>query len=559
MCVVTIPIRTIQGTELQSPLAGRTVRTRGVVTGRTRKGFFIQDPEAKAVDTASCGLFVFSYEHKPAVGTMVEVEGKVVDFVREEGDRPTTQLALQELRKLGRRGPTIEVYWLTAENLPTDTMLLARMLNSLEGMLVGIRAGATFIAPSNPFGDYVVAPADTGDAGRSVNGGMVVDPDNPERWFPSFRIIDYSVAPQVNVGARLLQPISGPLNYRGGSYQISVQGPIEVAPAEVAVEKTALQPDGEAVTVMTLNGFNLDVKVEDPALAQDPRRDVDDDVGDGRFRSLARAVVEQAGGPDIIALQEIQDNDGAEISGVVDATQTYEQLIQEISLHGGPPYAWVDIAPHANADGGQPGGNIRNGLLYNPARAALVDNSVFLLGDDDPAYAGSRKPLAARFVVRSSGANLTVVNVHLASKRHQHSIFSPQDPGYDPKLPTRVRQAEIVRALLIELAGKNEDYYVTGDFNAFEFSKTLAAMTGNESVNLVLSLPPNERYDYNHRGQLQALMHGLVSRRQAEQRRAEYAILHGNELIGVKAGELGSKPTDHAYVIARLLVKNSGA
>jgi len=201
----------------------------------------------------------------------------------------------------------------------------------------------------------------------------------------------------------------------------------------VAVAKTALLPDGDAVTVtvtmMTLNGFNLDVKIEDPALAQDPRPDVDDDVGDGRFRALARAVVEQAGGPDIIALQEIQDNDGAEISSVVDATQTYEQLIQGISLHGGPPYAWVDIPSHANADGGQPGGNIRNGFLSNPARMALADNSVVLLGDDAPAYAGSRKPLAARFVVRSSGANLTVVNVHLASKRHQHSIFSPQAPA----------------------------------------------------------------------------------------------------------------------------------
>ncbi|MDA0334470.1 MAG: endonuclease/exonuclease/phosphatase family protein [bacterium] len=552
----TISIQTIQGDGLQSPQAGHVVRTRGVVTGATRKGFFIQDPEAETTDTASCGLFVFSYEHRPAIGTMVEAEGRIVDFIRDEGDRPTTELGLQVLRELGR-GPAIEAFWLTAANLPTDTMLLADMLNSLEGMLVGIHADATFIAPSNPFGDYVLAPADTGDEGRSVNGGVVVDPANPERWFPSFRIIDYAVAPQVNVGARLRQPITGPLNYRGGSYQIAVQGPIQVAPADVAVARTTLRPDGAAVTVMTLNGFNLDVRIEDPALAQDPRRDVDDDVGDGRFRSLARAVVEQARGPDIIALQEIQDNDGAEISTVVDATQTYEELIDEIRRRQGPTYAWVDIAPHVDADGGQPGGNIRNGFLYNPARVTLADDSVVLLGKDDAAYEGSRKPLAARFVVRASGAMLTVVNVHLASKRHQHSIFAPRHPGFDPKLATRMRQAEIVRALLIELAGRNQDYYVTGDFNDFEFSDTLAAMAGDESINLVLSLPPNERYDYNHRGKLEALMHGLVSRRQVEQGRAEYAILHGNELIGVKAGDLGSKPTDHAYVIARLQADSS--
>ncbi len=128
----------------------------------------------------------------------------------------------------------------------------------------------------------------------------------------------------------------------------------------------------------------------------------------------------------------------------------------------------------------------------------------------------------------------------------------PHDPGVDPKLATRVRQGQVVRELLVTLSDQGMDYYVTGDFNDVEFSETLAAMTGEESVNLVMSLPPNERFDYNHRGKLQALMHGVVSRRQVEQGRAEYAILHGNELIGVQPGELGSKPTDHAYVIARL-------
>ena len=40
-----IPIHKIQGDGLLSPYAGQTVTTRGVVTGATRKGFFIQDPQ----------------------------------------------------------------------------------------------------------------------------------------------------------------------------------------------------------------------------------------------------------------------------------------------------------------------------------------------------------------------------------------------------------------------------------------------------------------------------------------------------------------------------------
>ena len=65
-------------------------------------------------------------------------------------------------------------------------------------------------------------------------------------------------------------------------------------------------------------------------------------------------------------------------------------------------------------------------------------------------------------------------------------------------------------------------------------------------------MPREERYDYNHRGKSQALMHGIVSKLHADERSMEYEILHGNELIGAKPGQLGDKATDHAYVIARI-------
>ena len=34
--------------------------------------------------------------------------------------------------------------------------------------------------------------------------------------------------------------------------------------------------------------------------------------------------------------------------------------------------------------------------------------------------------------------------------------------------------------------------------------------------------------------------------------KAEYEIIHGNELLGVGPGEQSNKPSDHAYVIAKL-------
>ncbi len=544
------PIHAIQGSGLRSPLAGTEVCARGVVTGTTHKGFFVQNPDGGEAG-CSHAVFVFSPRRKPPVGALVEVQGQVTDFVLEEAERPTTQIHAVDTRTLADEGPRLKPVWLTAERIALDNDALAAYLNSIEGMLVGIEAGATFVAPSNPFGDYVVAPAGT-NATRTRHGGVLVDPDNPERWYPSFRIVDYSRAPKVNVGAELLSPVVGPLNYRVSSYQIAALGRIRVRPASIKLEPTTLGPTSTQATILTLNGFNLDSRVEDPSLVQDPRRDIDDDDADGRYVMLAAAIARDAAAPDIVALQEMQDNDGAEITDVVDADENYKKLVRAIGRVGGPTYRWVDVLPQPGADGGQPGGNIRNAFLYNPERVAIASGSVQRIGADDAAFEDSRKPLMVRFRMLSTNRELAVINVHLASKRHQRGIFAPERPGFDARMETRIRQALLVRDTLLNLTKRDINYYVTGDFNDFEFSETLRAMLGDESINLVDRVRREERYDYNHRGKSEALMHGIVSKLHAEERGMEYEILHGNELIGVKPGQLGDKATDHAYVIARI-------
>lgn len=546
------PIYSIQGDGLRSSFAGEHIETQGVVTGTVSKGFFIQDAKGNDDASISDAIFVYSPRSKPPVGALVKVSGKVVDFQPDPdgNERPTTQIMERNTEVIASEGNSVEPVWLTADSVPEDPEALARYLNSLEGMLVGIEPGATFIAPSNPFGDYVVLPKG-GNATRTPHGGVIIDPKNPHRWYPGFRIRGRD-APQVNVGARLISPVIGPLNYRSSSYQIAAQSGVQVDNPEITVERTRLRGDETHATFLTLNVFNLDEQVEQADRVNDPRRDVDDDVGDGRYTMLAKAVVDQAANPDIVALQEIQDNDGAEQSGEARAYQNYKVLTDEIRRVGGPRYAWADIPPELNADGGQPGGNIRNGCLYNPGRMELIEGSLGRIGEDDPAYVDSRKPLIGRFRMKSTGEEIVVINVHLASKRHQNGIFSPNRPGHDPRLETRVRQVEIIREVLRELKTQGIEYYVTGDFNDFEFSETLKTLVGDERVNMVETLPANERYDYNHRGPSQALMHGIVSREQAAKDGVRYEVLHGNELIGSRPGQLGDKGSDHALVMARL-------
>jgi len=526
----------------------------GVVTGIIRRGFFIQSVNPGPDPLVSDALFVFSPKWRAPEGALLNISGKVVDFVKGENGKPVTQIKLADMQVVKQNGPAIRPFKLTADNVPGDTHELAVFLNGLESMLVSIEAGQTFIAPSNSFGDYVLMlDADGPEDGalRTEQGGVLIDHQNPLRWYPGFRVTNYKNAPCLNVGAKLLSRLVGPLNYRVEAFQIAVKHPIRVKPSHYSLITSGLKPQAGYLTVMTLNGFNLDAHIESGSLVKNPGRDIDDDLGDGRFHTLAQAVVEQANIPDIVALQEIQDNDGAEMTEVTDASSTYQALVKQIRQLCGVGYQWVDIAPGSGTDGGQPGGSIRNGYLYNPGTVDLVKGSARSIGVDDTEFAGSRKPLVVHFREKKSGRELVCINVHLASKRHQRSIFAPEQAGYDARQSVRIRQAEIVYGELAALRQQGLDYYVTGDFNDSEQSDTLAAVVGDENVNLVNSLAPEQRYDYNHRGKLQVLMHGIVSKQVAELR-AEYEIIHGNELLGVQPGELGDKPSDHAYVIAKI-------
>lgn len=76
--------------------------------------------------------------------------------------------------------------------------------------------------------------------------------------------------------------------------------------------------------------------------------------------------------PNLIAVEEVQDNSGATDDGTVSASTTLSMLTSAISAAGGPSYLSTGIDPANDADGGQPGGNIRQVFLYNPAAVTLV-------------------------------------------------------------------------------------------------------------------------------------------------------------------------------------------
>ena len=84
------------------------------------------------------------------------------------------------------------------------------------------------------------------------------------------------------------------------------------------------------------------------------------------LNTIADHIVSYLNAPDIVFLQEIQDNSGETDDGTVSANLTLSTLAAAVATArgaGSPTYAFLDIDPVNDKDGGEPGGNIRTAYL----------------------------------------------------------------------------------------------------------------------------------------------------------------------------------------------------
>lgn len=80
--------------------------------------------------------------------------------------------------------------------------------------------------------------------------------------------------------------------------------------------------------------------------------------------AVATHIANYLNSPDLVFVQDIQDNSGSTGDGTVDAKVTFSNLVAAITAAGSPvKYAFVDINPVNDQDGGEPGGNIRQAYL----------------------------------------------------------------------------------------------------------------------------------------------------------------------------------------------------
>jgi predicted extracellular nuclease len=566
-------IRDIQDATHFSPLDDRAVAdVPGIVTVVGGNGFWFQDPLPDGSDATSEGIFVFTGS-PPAVsvGDSILVDGVVQEFF--PGGTGTANLSTTEIT-----APTVELVS-SGNPLPPATVIGTGgrvppsevidddatgdvntsgsfdpatdgidFYESLEGTRVQVN-DALAVGPRNAFGEIpVVGDHSAVAAIDTVRGGVVIGPDdfNPERI-----ILDDTLVPTpvVNTDDGFTTSVIGVMDYSFGNFKLNVT----TAPTTVdgGIQREVTQaPREQEIAVATYNVENLD-------------------PGDGpAFARHAQLIVDHLRSPDLIAIEEIQDNDGATNSATTDASATWNALIAAIQAAGGPAYEFRQIDPVDDQDGGQPGGNIRVGFLFRTDRGltfidrpggdattptTVIDHpsgprlssSPGRVDPEDPAWDDSRKPLAGEFRMR--GRKVFVIANHFASKGGDDPLFGRFQPPTRSSELQRHPQAQVVNDFVDEIlaADPHANLIVLGDINDFEFSETVEILEGGVLTTLMDTLPKAERYSYVFEGNSQVLDQILVSDNLLGNFGIDYDPVHVN-------AEFADQASDHDPQVARL-------
>ena len=240
----------------------------------------------------------------------------------------------------------------TIENLPLrPTEYALDLYASLEGMNVQI-GDSRVVGATDPYSElWVTVKPHQNPTQRGGTLYTGYDDSNSGRLMVQSLIPTATSAfPTANVGDTLRGTTAGPLDYNqfGGTYAIEARTLGTVKSGGIQPEVTA-KAQADQATVATYNVENL--------APDNPQ---------SKFDALAKGLVTNLRSPDVVALEEIQDNDGAKDDGVVAADQTLNKLTDAISAAGGPAYQWREIDPVNDKDGGEPGGNIRAGVPVQP-------------------------------------------------------------------------------------------------------------------------------------------------------------------------------------------------
>lgn len=561
-----LKIRDIQGDGHYSDYQGANVKDiTGVVTHLYNSAnFVIQDVSPDNDNTTSEAIMVNKASNGLKVGDLVTVQGTVEEWYYEGySDMKTADLPLTRIRattSVANGTATLPEPLVINEDIIQPTEIIDNdglssfdpaedgidFYESIELMRVAV-TDAKVVGPQN-YGEVVVVAGNSTNTEFNILGGINISENdyNPERIIVDFDNESYDA----KSGDFYTGDIVGVMGFGFGNFKLWAEE--ADLPEITRVEKpnlvTDIEPTKDKLNVAAYNVENFSNNI-----TQTP---------DEKVEKIAKSFVENMKSPDIITLVEVQDNDGGTASNNADATESYERLIAAIVVAGGPAYEWTDIAPEYNQDGGQPGGNIRVGYLYNPERVTLAEGTkggtteavTWVDGELsknpgrilDLPQQNTRKPLAAQFEFQ--GEKVVVIGAHLNSKGGDQPLFGKNQPPFLGSEAERIELATMINNFIKE--GQKQDpnlkVIVAGDMNDFEFTPTLAALKGGILTNMIEKVPAGERFTYYYQGNNQVLDHMLVTNNLANKTQVDIIHVNANYM------EIHGRASDHDPVLIQV-------
>ncbi|KAF1832290.1 endonuclease/exonuclease/phosphatase family protein [Decorospora gaudefroyi] len=594
---LTIP--QINGPTFLSLYANQPIKNlTGIITAKGPNGLWLRAPATHSpktkTSTSSSGIYVFdgdgTFGSNFSVGNAIVLGGVVKEYRSSADYLFLTEITVPVLerrvegseevkpRVIGRDTLAPPTKWYSGLDggdvfgVPGNVSLVSVVKpeleprkygldfwESLSGELVTVKGGTAVTKP-NRYGDTWVV-GDWKVTGRNARGGLTMrDGDaNPEAIVIGSPLDGSKNPADTKMGDRL-EDITGVVSYAFGFYRILPTTAITV----VKSREPVLPPPTKIVSSGKCDGITFgDYNVENLSPTSD------------HYDGLAEHIVEYMKSPDLVFIQEVQDDNGPTNDAVVSANFTLSTLTAAISAAGGPNYAFTDVVPVDDQDGGQPGGNIRVAYLYKPSLIRLykpnpggpLDENEVLAGPTlkynpgriapaNPAWTASRKPLVAQWEViggKNKKADVFfTVNVHFGSKGGSSSLHGDARPPVNGGVDDRLEQSRLTANFIREILSKDKKARViaAGDFNEFTFVQPLieyADISGLKDLDEVVKIDEVERYTYLFDMNAQQLDHMLVSPALAKKSKAAYEHIHVNTWPAYDA-----QVSDHDPSVARL-------
>lgn len=558
----TRSISEIQGDKNTSPFIDEIVRTSGIVTARTRTGFYLQTPDDKvdANPNTSEGVFVFTKSEPPVeatIGNGVTLTGKVVEFFPKADplSLKITEISFfkgKDTISVDSKGNSLpKPVVLTVNDFKPNTV---DQLEKYEGMRVTVPE-MTVVAPTGGrvdektgssvsdgtfYGVVKGIPRPFREVGYDIydfDSQPSKDREKMVKETPKMKIFDHNferirVESSEQLGAQPIDVTSGAeiknltgvIDYGYRAYSIVVDADNKPLISGLVKSTPLPAPNDRQFSIAATNLERFFDDEDDPAIKEPI---ITSEGFERRMKKVSLAVRTIMQTPDVVAVVEMES--------LPVLKKLADRINKDSEAAGKPNPQYEAYLVEGNDIGG-----IDSGFLVKRARVEVLETKQF--GKDEKfenpvskndVSLNDRPPFLLRAAIKDAKTGkpfeFAVIVNHLKSLRGYN------DDKDAPFVRMKKRlQAEFLAKYVAERlkANPNERIALVGDFNAFQFNDGIMDVVGTikgtpsakdsvlnasedllnpDLVDLVDVIKPNQMYSYSFDGNAQVLDHFLVS------------------------------------------------